>query len=341
MRAIAQQFVAHPADEVYVQGELCNLLCEDLPRPKKVSIAPTTKGALKVASMMQTAGYHVYCSPHNKGAIELMHELAVSRELSMITDDPLFQIDAISPMNGNHHTSKTRILSPLNRGLTGGLIHQIASVSASRPFYITNALANLSVCDHMLLYLNAHTWTSGDTSAALAKEVGEALDSGVHIVLAHEMPGTISEEDGRYGVDFGSFFVCDQGATPETLLKRNVYADIAVPLQGSIWRKVSMVMLGAAFGMTPKSANSNVKPGQDSQHKSGKWMADFKRMLASQLRSCRSCCVELPKQTETAPSDYKSSASSCHSIAVAISTCSTSTADDAVSSTTADVGLNI
>jgi hypothetical protein len=50
----------------------------------------------------------------------------------------------------------------------------------------TAQLTNLSECDHMLLYLNSQTWTRGLESDTLANEVTEAMDLGVHLLLAHE-----------------------------------------------------------------------------------------------------------------------------------------------------------
>jgi hypothetical protein len=46
--------------------------------------------------------------------------------------------------------------------------------------------ADLAECDHMLLYLNALTWTRGAESDILADEVAQAMDLGVHLLLAHE-----------------------------------------------------------------------------------------------------------------------------------------------------------
>jgi hypothetical protein len=50
----------------------------------------------------------------------------------------------------------------------------------------TTKLTDLVECDHMLLYLNAQTWTRGSASDILADEVAKAMDTSVHLVLAHE-----------------------------------------------------------------------------------------------------------------------------------------------------------
>ena len=69
---------------------------------------------------------------------------------------------------------------------------------------------------------------------------------GVRLLLAHEMPN-ISGEDGRHGVEFATFFACEDGATDARLLKAGIYARIAVPLKGGRWRPTSMAMLARAM----------------------------------------------------------------------------------------------
>ena len=52
----------------------------------------------------------------------------------------------------------------------------------------------------------------------------------------------------RDGCEFGAFFACAEGTTPDDLLKRGIYGTIAVALKGGEWRKASMVMLRATHG---------------------------------------------------------------------------------------------
>jgi len=97
----------------------------------------------------------------------------------------------------------------------------------------------LGSCAAMLVYLTARTWTSGEASVKLAEEVSAAMQGGVQLVLAHEMPGHCQE--ARDGVEFSTFFASDQ--TPTTLLKQGIYNSVAVPLKGGAWRKTSMALL--------------------------------------------------------------------------------------------------
>merc|ERR1711988_1561930 len=121
---------------------------------------------------------------------------------------------------------------------------QVGHVKKSRLHVTRNAL-ELAACEHMLLYLHRDTWTSGLTSAALAQEVKQAMDLGVHILLVHEMPGVESER--RHGVEFSAFFECEHGSTPETLLSAGIYGQIALALKGGAWRQVSLLQTATAL----------------------------------------------------------------------------------------------
>lgn len=110
---------------------------------------------------------------------------------------------------------------------------------------VSMTLQQVEQCEHMLVYLNGKTWTMGAQSEAFAREVALAMRKGVHLLLAHEMPGPgqwheedrrMSENGGqnaRHGVDFGSFFEHPQGrgATPTCLLRAGIYRQIAIALK--------------------------------------------------------------------------------------------------------------
>lgn len=158
--------------------------------------------------------FHCYVSPHNRGGRELMIELSQANDWS-VSEEP------IDPLN--QPTAK--------RG----------TAAASR-LALTQEFAQLRDCDFMLVYLTARTWTSGRVSASFGEEVIEAMDSGVQLLLAHEMPG-VGGQEARDGVEFGTFFSCDEGATPDQLLRAGIYEQIAVALKGGAWREASTVML--------------------------------------------------------------------------------------------------
>ena len=96
--------------------------------------------------------YHAYCSPLNPGASALMMELAHTHSLHLATPDEL----------------------------TG-------EMRANNVLCITTHAAQLTECDHMLLYLTSQTWTRGAESDALGAELTRALDLGVHVLRARAL----------------------------------------------------------------------------------------------------------------------------------------------------------
>lgn len=117
---------------------------------------------------------------------------------------------------------------------------------------VTDDFDSLAACEHMVIYLNSLTWTSGETSAAFAAEVRRAMSLKCKLLLAHEMIGLSKTQNvNRYGCEFASFFACERGATPGDLIGRGIYAQIAVALKGGAWREPSLVTLGAALEAPP------------------------------------------------------------------------------------------
>ena len=224
MRLIAERLLPERyRNHTYVDKELVSHRLRPLPPPK------------------DGHHYHLFCSTHNAGAPELMVEVAAERQMAIRLSSSL----------------GARIVQPLSKAyasFSASVEELFATARRSRqplavPLASTSDLQQLAQCDHMLLYLNSQTWTRGEASAALAAEVAQAMDLGVHVLLAHEMPGTGGQTE-RYGCEFGRFFACDDGATPQELLQRGVYREVAVPLKGGPWREASMTLFGVALGLT-------------------------------------------------------------------------------------------
>ena len=115
--------------------------------------------------------HHVYCSPLNPGAFEVMRELADAQELELTTPveaDPTAGEPSCgeSPnLNMVEGPSATRV----ERSASGTSAFSSASTRSTayarrRPLYVTTVFDQLTQCDHMLLHLHARTWTSGQTS---------------------------------------------------------------------------------------------------------------------------------------------------------------------------------
>eukprot|EP00966_Prymnesium_polylepis_P054374 1257084-Prymnesium_polylepis.3 len=179
---------------------------------------------------LPNGSFHVYCSSSNPGALALMKEVA--------------QEQHFRPLEG---------LASAKQDSSSTFPLSSAGVTPKGTLHIATEKASLALCNHMLLYLTAQTWTRGVENDALASEIEEALGLGIHILLAHEMPG-IGGQEHRHGCEFGAFFACPDGATPRELLNRGIYFEIAVPLKGGPWRKASMALLGSALSMTKENA---------------------------------------------------------------------------------------
>ena len=193
MRLIAEAILPlHLHGVTYLQGEISRAAPVRLPPPRR------------------SFAWHVYCSPHVPGGVELIDEVADACQLSVRASTQLDE-----------------------------LVH----------------------CECMLVFLTGRTWTCGERSAAFAAEVRHAMDSGVRLLLAHEMPGVGGQID-RHGVEFSTFFACDAGATDPALLQRGIYSEIAVPLKGGEWREASMALLAEALAAEPGKRVGDVLAGQ-------------------------------------------------------------------------------
>ena len=59
--------------------------------------------------------------------------------------------------------------------------------------------------------LDGRTWTSGHASNRFARQLENALQQKMNLLLCHEEPGADSE--ARHAVPFSTFLVCELGAT--------------------------------------------------------------------------------------------------------------------------------
>ena len=115
---------------------------------------------------------------------------------------------------------------------------------------VSQELDDMRDCERMLVYLHKGTWRTGPAREAFTQEVVTALHCGVQLLLAHEMLG--ADAEARGGVDFATFFDCEQGTTPPQLVRAGVYSQIAVALKGGQHRKVSMALFAKALVEAPE-----------------------------------------------------------------------------------------
>ena len=108
---------------------------------------------------------------------------------------------------------------------------------------ITQSPKSLPKSARMLLYLTDRTWQPGAQSKSLASEISSAMERGIPLLLAHEMPGVHASQ--RHACEFSVFF----DSTPRELIARGVYNQIAIALKGAQWRSASMaILMGALAG---------------------------------------------------------------------------------------------
>jgi len=225
MRLIAEQTLPNAARATtYVQGELIN---------RSISLHP----------LVHEQDFYLYCSAANPGAAKLAAEVADAHGLQLLTGDV-----------GRQGRSEDRI-----RIGVGG--ERATGFGGVEPLRVSVRLDDLPRCEQMLVYLTDETWTGGERSAAFASEVKQAMEQGISILLAHEMLG-VGGQEARHAVDFGTFFSCEKGATPQELLQLGIYNKIAIALKGGDWRKASMVLMldgindGATGGVYDSSNGS-------------------------------------------------------------------------------------
>ena len=192
MRMIAERLLPDGAGSTYVDHEIVN--------GKRLPLKPPR------------SRFHVFCSPLNPGALEMMVEVSLQCKFEM-------------------------------------LLEEAAPGSITDELHVTTNTEHLGECDHVLLYLNGQTWTRGEASTSFCDELMRAMDLNVHVLLVHEMPG-IGGQTQRFAVEFAAFFGHPDGATAPALLARGIYSEIAVPLKGGAWREASMVLFGMALGMS-------------------------------------------------------------------------------------------
>jgi len=227
MRLIAQRLLPADSGEVFVDREIIN-------QPLRPLMAPSLG-----------CTHHVYCSVLNPGANELVKELA--NKVGWQVDTQGLQVD--EPTRGSLHRDSHHQESRRKSSMRSSVSGLLASRKQGGVLYVTSDVAKMQACEHVLIYLTSQTWTRGELSEQLGAEINQAMDLELSIKLAHEMPG-LGGQHSRHGCEFGTFFASPNGATPPQLLQRGIYSEIAVPLKGGAWREASLVLLGAAIGLT-------------------------------------------------------------------------------------------
>ena len=244
----------------------------EAPEPERVFVQDELSRRKTELLLPASGGFHVYVSDHNPGAVELMLELATRLEMQLTE--------------------------------TAAFTETSSQQAGTRQLHVTRSLSNLQACDHILVCLNDLTWTRRNESAAFAAEVAQAMESGVNLLLAHEMPGI--GQEGRHPCGFDAFFSCDRGTTPQALLRGGIYTSIAIPLRGVEWREASMVMLAGALAVstTPDAqAGADVLAGSMILRASADVLARLTRPVHKRYKTSRLSFHSSRKPATTSAAD--------------------------------------
>jgi len=117
-----------------------------------------------------------------------------------------------------------------------------------------------------VVHLNGRTWTSGASSGSFAHDVSQAMQLGVPLLLAHEVPAITPDQQGRHGVKFETFFTCAEGATPEWLLRKGIYSEIAIPMTGGELRGTSLMMVASVLSKKQAECSPEQRDWQSKLH---------------------------------------------------------------------------
>jgi len=102
----------------------------------------------------------------------------------------------------------------------------------------TTRIDQIRECEHIVVLLTGKTWMPGEASENFAHDVWEAMRTGVHRFLIHEVPGARQfDNDARHARPFEYFFE----ATPEELITAGLYNEIAMNLAGDEWRAPGLI----------------------------------------------------------------------------------------------------
>eukprot|EP00966_Prymnesium_polylepis_P234045 5413791-Prymnesium_polylepis.1 len=128
----------------------------------------------------------------------------------------------------SHNPGAKELADELN-GMWPGLL-QVADIQS---------WGDMRSCDHMLVYLNANTWTF--VPELLAAEIREAMRVGLNLQLCQEFPSAIDIGDARQALEFKAIM----DLTPSDLKKSptNIYRQIAIALKGGELREPGLATL--------------------------------------------------------------------------------------------------
>jgi hypothetical protein len=195
--------------------------------------------SLRAPSRERGRKYHLFVSEHNDGALALLDESSVMTS---------WRVEVDNAYRKREHLKHDSLLG----------LKQV--------LFVTTDVADLPLCEQMLVYLTDTTWTSGESSESFAVELWTAMSLQTKLLLAHEMPDVSVHNPWRHGSEFGDFFgVSAEGVhtTPPILKEMGIYHGIALPLKGGEYREASLALLAdsIAGGKKPPKLSTQLLNG--------------------------------------------------------------------------------
>jgi len=151
-----------------------------------------------------------------------------------------------------HNPGARQLAEELN-GIWPGLL-QIADIQS---------WSDMSLCDHMLVYLNALTWTHNPEP--FAAEIREAMRVGLHLQPCHEYPSVADSGSVRQALEFKQIIE----ATPADLTQSptNIFSQIAIALKGGELREPGLANLAVRLAVRVPLRQAAVEPAEGGQHR--------------------------------------------------------------------------
>jgi hypothetical protein len=201
-------------------------------------------------------------SANNPGAAQAAEELAaslknVSHSLIDVSGEQAFA-NALHSILGSGQALKHKTPYGFLAGLRKGTVRQIPVVAQSESTATTMAregstsrgragvvvgprLAAIASC-HMVVYLNEHAFAQESLCEALASNIRGAMGAGVSMLILHE-------REAEYGaLTFNHFYQI----TPEDLVRRGLYRQLATPWYHGQHASVSRAVAAGAMGASRK-----------------------------------------------------------------------------------------
>lgn len=203
--------------------------------------------------------WHLYVSPNNPGARELANELQLhcgSFVMAPIerykSSQTLRPISTVARLPGLGSTLAQLPLGGLGRRGSARSEHSNSHAANGAKIAVCTDPNEMESCQHFLLYLNKATHDQSRPEVeALYAEIDEALDSGVHVLLAHET------RPAKGGILFSDLIDCtppevrDEIDEKGNYIGKRLYKELAVGIADGAHLPTCLHMLLSAIAVVP------------------------------------------------------------------------------------------